>query len=146
MIVQTITQKIGEAMKAHDEIRLSTLRMLSSEFNYEKINKQHELTDEEELAVVRREAKKRRESVEAFNKAGASDRAERENQELAILMEYLPPDLTDEETEKLVDNAISEVKASSLAEMGKVIGLVKSNNPNVNGAKVAELVKNKLSQ
>jgi len=60
-------------------------------------------------------------------------------------MEYLPPDLTDEETKKLVEVTIKETKASNMADMGKVIGLVKSKNPNVNGAKVAELVKTKLS-
>ena len=60
MIVQTLQQKIGEAMKAHDEVRLSTLRLLSSAFNYERIAKQHDLTEEEEMVVIRKEAKQRR--------------------------------------------------------------------------------------
>lgn len=78
MIADTITQKIGEALKAHDEIRLSTLRMLSSALNYEFIAKQHKLSEEEELVVVRREAKKRKEAIEAYEKAKAQDRADKE--------------------------------------------------------------------
>jgi uncharacterized protein YqeY len=144
-ISSTITHKIGEAMKARDEVRLSTLRILSSEFNYEKIKLQHELTDEEELAVIRREAKKRKESVEAYSKAGATDRAERETAELSILQEYLPPELTEEEINQLVSNSISETGATSVADMGKVIGMVKSKNPNVDGGKLAMLVKQRLT-
>ena len=78
MISDTITQKIAEAMKKRDEIRLSTLRLLSSALNYEKIAKQHDLSEEEELGVVRREAKKRKDAVEAYEKAGATERAEKE--------------------------------------------------------------------
>ena len=66
MLSKDITKLIGEALKAHDEIRLSTLRLLSSAFNYEKIAKQHELTQEEELVVVQKEAKQRRDSIEAY--------------------------------------------------------------------------------
>lgn len=145
MIVQTLQQKIGEAMKAHDEIRTSTLRLLLSAFNYEQIAKQHELTEEEELAVIRREAKKRKESFEMYKKAGASDRAAREETELAILQEYLPPEMGEGELSGLVDEAIAEVKPASMADMGKVIGFVKQKAPNADGGKVAQLVKEKLS-
>ncbi len=145
MIVQTLQQKIGEAMKAHDEIRTSTLRLLLSAFNYEQIAKQHELTEEEELAVIRREAKKRKESFEMYKKAGASDRAAREETELAILQEYLPPEMGEGELSGLVGEAIAEVKPASMADMGKVIGFVKQKAPNADGGKVAQLVKEKLS-
>lgn len=145
MITQTLTQQIGEAMKAKDAVRLSTLRMLSSEFNYEKIKLQHDLSEAEELVVVRREAKKRKEAVEAFKSAGANDRAEMESAELAVLQQFLPPDLSAEEIEKLVAQAITETSATSMADMGRVIGLVKSKNPNVDGSVVAQLVKQKLT-
>jgi len=145
MIVQTLQQKIGEAMKAHDEIRTSTLRLLLSAFNYEQIAKQHELTEEEELAVIRREAKKRKESFQMYKKAGASDRAAREEAELAILQEYLPPEMGEGELSGLVGEAIAEVKPASMADMGKVIGFVKQKAPNADGGKVAQLVKEKLS-
>jgi uncharacterized protein YqeY len=145
MIAQTLQQKIGEAMKAHDEVRLSTLRLLSSAFNYEKIAKQHELTDQEEIDVVRRQAKQRKDSIEAYKKAGAIDRAEKEAEELLILQEYLPPEMDESEVVKLVDEAISQTGAKSMADMGKVIGMVKSKAPEVDGGHIAELVKQKLA-
>lgn len=89
MITDTISQKIGEALKAHDEIRLSTLRLLSSSLNYEFIALQHKLSEEEELVVVRREAKKRKEAIEIYEKVGEKNRAEKEKKELSILQEYL---------------------------------------------------------
>jgi uncharacterized protein YqeY len=144
MIAQTLQQKIGESMKAHDEVRTSTLRLLLSAFNYEKIEKQHDLTDEEELVVIRREAKKRKESVEMYRNAGAEDRASKEEAELKILQEYLPPEMNDDDLVKLVEEAISQIKPSSMADMGKVIGFVKEKAPNADGGKIAGLVKAKL--
>src|SRR3989338_676281 len=145
MIADTITQKIGEAMKAKDEIRLSTLRMLSSALNYEKIDKQHTLSEEEELEVVRREAKKRRDAIEAYKKAGANERAEKEEKELAILQEYLPEQMPDSELEKKVKEAISQTGASSMADIGKVMGVVMAKvKGRAEGGRVAEIVKKKL--
>ena len=144
MITQTLQQKIGESMKAHDEVRTSTLRLLLSAFNYEKIEKQHELTDEEELAVIRREAKKRKEAIEMYKNAGSSDRAQKEEDELKILQEYLPPEMGDEELAKLVDEAVAEIKPEGLSDMGKVIGFIKGKAPNADGGKIAQLVRGKL--
>jgi hypothetical protein len=144
-IVSTITAKIAEALKAHDEIRLSTLRMLSSALNYEFIAKQHELSDEEELVVVRHEAKMRKDAIEAYEKAGAKDRAEKEKKELAILEEYLPKQLSDEELTKLVDAAIAETGAKSPSDMGKVIGAVMAAaKGQADGGRVSALAKEKL--
>lgn len=145
MITDAITQKIGEALKAHDEIRLSTLRLLSSALNYEFIAKQHKLSEDEELVVVRKEAKKRKEAIEAYEKAGYKNRADKEAKELAILQEYLPPEVSDNEIAKLVDEAIKETEATSIKDTGKVIGLVKAKTKGAaDGAKVAKLVKSKL--
>jgi uncharacterized protein YqeY len=146
MIAQNINQQIADALKAHDALRLSTLRMLSSSFNYERINKQHDLTEEEELEVVRKEAKKRRDSIDAYKAAGRQDLVDKETAELAILEEYLPAQMTDDEVEKLVDEAIAETGATGMSDMGKVIGLVmKKANGNADGGKVAGLVKQKLA-
>jgi len=145
MITDTITQKIGEALKAHDEIRLSTLRLLSSALNYEFIAKQHKLSEDGELVVVRREAKKRKEAIEAYEKAGYKDRAEKEAKELAILQEYLPPEVSDDDIAKLVDEAMKETGASAISDMGKVIGLVKQKTKGAaDGAVIANLVRQKL--
>lgn len=144
MISQNIQKLIGEAMKAHDAVRLSTLRMLSSAFGYEKIEKQHELDDSEELVVIRKQAKQRKDSIEAYKKAGSLDRSEQEEAELKILQEFLPPEMDESKLIKLVDEAISSTGAKSMADMGKVIGAVKIKAPSVEGGKIAELVKQKL--
>ena len=140
MIAGKLQQLIGEAMKAHDELRTSTLRLLLSAFNYEKIAKQHELTEEEELVVIQKEAKQRRDSIEAYKKAGAEDRAQKEDAELKILAEFLPPEMDEETLSKLVTDAITQMGAKSMADMGRVIGAVKAKAPNVDGGKIAQIV------
>ena len=146
MIADTITQKIGEALKAHDEVRLSTLRMLSSALNYELIAKQHKLNDEEEIVVVKKEAKKRKDAIEAYEKASALDRADKERAELKILQEYLPEEMSDEELNKLVTEALNQTGAKALSDMGRVIGMVMAKaKGRADGSKVANLIKSKLS-
>lgn len=144
MIAQDLQKLIGEAMKARDSVRLSVLRMLSSSFNYKKIDLQHELTDEEEKAVIKKEVKQRRDSIEAYDKAGRPELAESEKAELAILLEFLPPEMSDEELEKLVNEAVETIKPQGMADMGKVIGFVKGKAPEADSGKIAALVKNKL--
>ena len=144
-IVPTLMQKIGEAMKAHDAVRVSTLRMLLSELKNEKINKQHDLSEDEELIVVRKEAKKRKEAIEMYAKAGAEDKVVNEKAELTILSEFLPPEVTEEEMLRLVDETIKESGASTMQDMGKVIATVKLKNSGVDGGKIAEMVRLKLS-
>ncbi len=156
MIAININQKIAEALKARDDIRLSTLRLLSSAFNYEKIAKQHELSDEEETVVIKREAKKRRDAIEAIKQAqiktSTSDaatlnkRLAQEEKELEILREFLPQETSTEDLEKLVKEAISETGATGIQEMGKVIGTVmQKTKGNADGKKVAEMVRSKLT-
>lgn len=154
MIADTINQKIAEALKAKDETRLSTLRLLSSALNYELIAKQHKLSEEEELVVVRREAKQRKDSIEAFKMAQGKQttsgtnqdkRIKQEQTELAILEEYLPVQMSDMKLEKIVDEAISKISASGMNNMGKVIGMVMQEAVGkAEGSKVAELVRKKL--
>lgn len=152
MITPNLMKLIGDAMKAHDSVRVATLRSLSSELKNAKINiydpnasEQRELTEAEEIAVIRKEVKKRKEAIEMYTNANASDKAESERQELQILSEFLPAEVTGEEMERLVVDAISETAASGIKDMGRVIALVKQKNVNVDGSKVAELVKAKLS-
>lgn len=145
MITDNITKMIGEALKAHDELRLSTLRMLSSALNYGFIAKQHKLNEEEEMAVVRKEAKMRKDAIEAYEKAGALARADKEKLELKILQEFLPEEMSDEELTQLVSEAISQTGAKSISDMGKVIGLVVAKaGGRADGNKVAQMVKSKL--
>lgn len=146
MIVDNVKKQIVEAMKAKDEIRLSTLKLLSSALHNAEIDKRGDLSEEEEMEVVRREAKKRKDAIEAYENAGAKDRAEKEKKELGILQKYLPAELGDEELEKIVEEAISAIGAENMKDMGKIIGMVMSKaKGRADGKKVAEMVKNKLS-
>ena len=145
MIASSINKKIQDAMKARDDIRVSTLRLLSSAFNYERIAKQHELTEEEELAVVRREAKKRIEAIEAYEKAKVQEKADREKKELTILEEFLPQQMNDEELTKVVDEAISQVGANTISDIGKVMGIAMAKAAGrADGGRVSQLVKKRL--
>lgn len=153
MITPNLMKMIGDAMKAHDAVRVSTLRGLSAELKNAKINvydpaatEQRELTEAEEIAVVRKEAKKRKEAIEMYTKANALEQAENEKAELAILSEFLPAEVTEDEVVKLIDESIVSLGATSVADMGKVIADVKSKNSGVDGAMVANLVRSKLSK
>jgi uncharacterized protein YqeY len=152
MISQNIIKLIGEAMKARDSVRVATLRSLSSELKNAKINIydpnatiQRELTEQEEIAVIRREVKKRKEAIEMYEKANATAQAENEKAELTVLSEFLPAEVTEEEMNKLIDESIKTLNATSIKDMGKVISDVKSKNSGVEGAKLAEIVKTKLT-
>lgn len=151
MIKDTINKLIGDALKAHDELRLTTLRGLSSALNYENIAKQHELTEDEEIAVVRREVKKRNDTVETYKSlqdkdpAHVQEKIDKELSEIKILKEYLPPAMDEGVLQKIVDDAIAETGASTIKDMGKVMGIVKAKAGNVaDGSKIAELVKKAL--
>ena len=145
MITEKIAEQIKEAMKAREEIRLSTLRMLSSALSYEKIALQHELTEEEELSVVRKEAKKRKDAIEIFKKANEIERADKEAKELLVLEEYLPAQMSDSELEGIVDGTIHEMGVTSMSDMGRVIGaVVKKTGGRADGGQVSSIVRLKL--
>ena len=145
-ITETVKSQITEAMKAHDALRLSTLKMLSAELHNEWISRQHELSEEEEMAVVRKEVKKRRDAIEAYKSGGREDRAQAEEAELKILQEFLPAELTDTDIEAIVVDSINQTGAKSMSEMGKVMSLVMQKTAGrADGGKVSALVRQKLS-
>lgn len=147
MISEQLREQINQAMKEGDDTRVSTLKLLLNAFNNAEIdNKRQKLTDEQELEIVRAEAKKRKDAIEAFEKAGRDDRAQEEKKELNILNEFLPPDLTREEIEELVEEGISETGASSKSDMGRVMGYVMGKTGGrADGNEVRKLVEDKLS-
>lgn len=146
MITDTLPAKIAEAMKAKDEIRLSTLKLLSSSLHNAKIDKRGDLSEEEEIQVVQKEAKKRQDAIEAYDKAGAKERADRERKELEILKEYLPEDLSDKELEELVKDAVEKSGASSPQDMGKVMSVVMPEvKGRADGKRVSALVQKMLA-
>lgn len=147
MISDIISKQITKAMKERDEVRVSTLKLLSSALTNAEIDKKRKkLTKEEELEIVRYEAKKRKDAIEIFEKVGQRDKVEREKEELEILQEYLPKELDDSELEKIVADSIEQSGASTMADFGKVMGIAMGKTEGrSDGNKVSAIVKKKLS-
>ena len=120
-----LKQDLTQSLKDQDAVKSSTLRMaLTSITNEEVSGKEAKvLTDTEVLSVLTKEAKKRKESVEAFNQANRKDLADKEAAELKVLEKYLPQALTEDELNKIIDEAIAEAKSQG-AEGGKAMGVV----------------------
>jgi uncharacterized protein YqeY len=112
------------AMRQHDEVRVSTLRLLRSAIRNAEIAQGRDLDDAGVLAVIQKEAKQRRESIEEFTKARREDLLHKEEAELAILLSYLPEQLTPEEIEGYARQAIAEVGAAGPRDMGRVMGIL----------------------
>ncbi len=136
-----IKTDIAAAMRAGDELRRDVLRMVSSAaYNIEK-RQGHALSDDEYLAVLAREVKTRRESVEAFRGGGREDLALKEEAEIAVLGDYLPQALTGAEIEALVREGIAATGANSARDMGKVMGwLAPRTRGRADGKQVSQLV------
>jgi uncharacterized protein YqeY len=133
------------AMKAREQVRVSTLRMLMTAVKNREVEVGHALDDDEVLDVVGKEAKRRRESIEAFGAAGRPELVEKERAELAVLEAYLPEGLSQDEVAALVDEAIAETGATSPKEMGAVMKAVMPKvRGRADGNVVSALVKQKL--
>ncbi len=121
-----LKERLGDdcraALKAGDKLRVSTLRMILAEAKNAEIAKRGELDDDELDAVVAREARRRREAIEEFGKGGRQDLVDKETYELSVIQEYLPEQLSEEEVRSLAEEAISEVGATSQADLGRVMG------------------------
>jgi uncharacterized protein len=133
------------AMKARDSARVSALRMLMSAVKNTEVERGHELTDEEVIEVAAREAKRRRESIDAFRSGGRDDLVQKESAELAILESYLPDQLSAEELERVVEEAIAETGASAPKDMGAVMKVVMPKvKGRADGSVVSAAVKSRL--
>ena len=139
---------LNTAMRARDQVRMRTLRLALTSITNEEVAgpSARDLTDDEVVRVLTREARKRREAAEAFSAAGRSDQAAAERAEGEVLAGYLPAQLSDDELAALVDAAIAETGASSLSGLGQVMKTV---TPRVagraDGARVAAEVRRRLS-
>jgi uncharacterized protein YqeY len=138
---ERVQTDIAVAMRGGDALRRDVLRMVvSAAYNLEK-REGRPLTDDEYLAVLSREVKTRRESVEAFRSGGRVDLAEKEEAEIAIIGEYLPEALTEDEIATLVRDGIAATGASSARDMGKVMGwLAPLTRGRADGKHLSELV------
>ncbi len=146
-IKQQVQDDLKEAMKTRQEVKIGALRMLLTAFVNKEKEKGEEISDEQFAQVVMSEAKKRRESIEAFGKGGRQDLVQKEEAELEILQAYLPAQLSEEEIRELAKKTIADVGASSLKDMGKVMAnLMSKLAGKADGAVVSAIVKELLSQ
>lgn len=144
-----VSEDIKTAMKSKDKVRLETVRsikkVLIEKESTIRGQGQETLTEAQELEILMQVAKQRRDSIEQYQKAGRDDLAEQEKAELAIIEEYLPKQLSDEEVSVIIDEIITQVGASSAKDMGKVMGQAMQRlKGQTDGKKVQELVKAKL--
>lgn len=145
-LAEQIEKDVVAAMKAKDLVKVSTLRMLKSALgNYLIQAKMTKAEDPDVLALIAKQAKQRRESVDSFEKAGRRDLADKEKLELAILEAYLPKQMTDEELQRAVREAIATSGATGPADMGKLMkALMPAIQGKADGKRVQEAVKSLL--
>ena len=149
-IHETIKKSIPDALRTHDEVRLRTLRSLVTAMTNEVVAKKRKpdefLTDDEALAVLKRAASQRKDSIEQFEKASRNDLAEPEKAELAIIESYLPTMMSREEILPIAKAKMAELSISSRADAGKFTGaLMKELKGKADGGDVKAVVDNLLS-
>jgi uncharacterized protein len=140
-----IDSECKTALKSGEKIKVSTLRMILAEVKNAEIAKRGDLSEEELLAVVAREARKRKESIEEFGRGGREDLVAKESEELAIIQAYLPEQMYDGEVRSIVEETIKEVGATSSGDLGKVMGkLMPKIKGKADGKKVNQMVREML--
>jgi uncharacterized protein YqeY len=143
---ERILQDVKDAMRAKDKPRLATIRLITAEIKQREVDERIELDDTQVLVVLDKMCKQRRESISQFEQAGRDDLAAQEKAELALIQQYLPEQLGDAEINDLIDAAMEQTGASSMKDMGKVMGLLK---PKLQGradmGAVSALIKARLS-
>jgi uncharacterized protein len=142
-LLKKLDEDLKTALKTSDKLKLSVLRLVKAAIKNQQIDKGSELQDEEILALFSTLAKHRRESIEQFLKGGRGDLALQENQELLILQSYMPAQLSVEEIEKMILQAIEETSAKSEGDMGKVMKMLA---PRVKGVADGRWVNNRVRE
>jgi len=145
-LIEEIQDDLKDAMRARDAERRDALRLILNALKGAEKELQRPLSEEEELQVLQRERKRRLEAAEAFRAGGREEQAAAEERELAVLEEFMPEPLSEDEIEEIVDDVIAEVGATSLADLGRVMADVM---PQVagraDGSTVSQIVREKLA-
>lgn len=136
---EKIAEDLKEAMRGKDILRVNTLRMIIAAIKNYEVEKMKQASDDDVMVVLTKEAKRRKEAIEEYEKYGRSDLAEKEKRELEIIESYLPKQLTEEEIREIVMKTIEEVGATSIRDLGKVMGAVM---PKLKGKADGKLVNN----
>jgi uncharacterized protein YqeY len=145
LLKERLSEELKKAMRARDGVRLATIRQINAVLKNREIDAKREFDDQGIMEVITTLCKQRRESISMFQEAGRDDLVTKEEQELAVLMEFMPEQLTREEITELVKKAISESGATSAKDMGKVMKiLMPSVTGKADGKVVNEIVKELL--
>jgi uncharacterized protein YqeY len=145
-LIAELEEEVRDAMRAHDDERRDALRLIVSSLKSAEKDLQRPLTEDEELQVLQRERKRRVESIEAFESAGRDEQAAKEEAELEVLEEFMPEPLSEDELERIVDDAIAEVGATSMRDLGRVMADVMPQIAGrADGSAVSQLVREKLA-
>jgi len=142
---QRIDQDTKEALKKKDSLKLNVLRMLKSEIKYKEIELGSELSDDGVISVLSSSVKKRKDSIQQFEKGGRDDLVAREKAELEVILNYLPEQLTDEELSQIINHAIKEINATGSSDLGKVMKQIMPEvRGRADGKKVNQMVSSQL--
>jgi len=145
-LIVRLEAELKQAMADREAERRDTLRLILSSLRSAEKELQRPLHDDEELQVLQRERKKRTEAAEAFREAGREEQAQGEERELAVLEEFMPEPLSEDELEEIVDDAIAEVGATSMRDIGRVMADVMPQIAGrADGSTVSQLVREKLA-
>ena len=143
---ETINNDLKEAMKAKDTQKRDALRLLTSAFKQIEVDERKELSDEDVIKIIQKQVKSRNDSIEQYKKAGRDDLVEIEQREINYFIPYLPKQLSDEELTKEVQTIIEQVGATSMKDMGKVMGAAsKALAGKADGKRINECVKTLLA-
>lgn len=141
-----ITEDMKQAMRDKNKDRLKTIRLALAAFKQKEVDERIELTDQDTLAIIEKMVKQRKESIRQYDEAGRDDLSAIEHAEIDVLKNYLPEQLSEEEVDAIIDAAMNESGASSMQQMGQVMGLVK---PQVQGradmGAISQKIKAKLA-
>ena len=145
-MIQRIEQELSDAIRAQDELRRDTLRLILAALRSAEKALLRPLSIEEELQVLQRERKRRVEAAEAFRAGDRPERAAREEAELTVLEEFMPAQLSQEELEEIVDDAVAAVGATSIRDLGRVMADVMPQvSGRADGSVVSQLVREALA-
>lgn len=145
-LLEKIEQEMKNALKAGDTVRSETLKMLKSDIAYEKGKTGKDITDELVLEIVGRSAKRRRESIKEFQKGGRQDLVDIETKQLAVVEEYLPKQMTEEEIDAHITNKLASMGTITQKEAGKVMGeIMKELKGKADGSVVKAILSKKIS-
>ncbi|MBA3844899.1 MAG: GatB/YqeY domain-containing protein [Actinobacteria bacterium] len=145
-LIDRLETEVKDAMLARESERRDALRLILSSLRSSEKDLQRPLTEDEELQVLQRERKKRHEAADAFRDAGREEQAAKEEAELAVLEEFMPEPISEDELDRIVDDAIAENKATSMRDMGRVMADVMPQIAGrADGSAVSQLVREKLA-